>query len=50
MFQKIIDHLFNAWPLTCAAFQETEVGTNPVQVEVGEFDEAIEIEDVVESK
>ncbi|GLD70048.1 toll-like receptor 13, partial [Lates japonicus] len=33
-------------------FEETEVGANPVQVEVGEFDEAIEVvEDVVaESK
>lgn len=31
--------------LTFAASQETEVGVNPVQVEIGEFDEAIELED-----
>lgn len=43
------------WPLTSP--QDTGVGANPVQIEVGEFDEAIEIpedefveDDVVESK
>lgn len=37
------------WPLTSVVLQEIEVGANPVQVEVGEFDEAIEIvEDAVE--
>lgn len=32
--------------------QETEVGANPVQIEVGDFDEAIEIveDEVAESK
>lgn len=40
------------WSLTSRVLQETEVGANPVQVEIGEFDEAIDIiEDVVtESK
>ncbi len=38
--------------LFCLIIQELEVGTNPVQVETGEFDEAIEVvEDVIaESK
>lgn len=39
------------WPLT-SLLQETEVGANPVQVDVGDFDEAIDIveEDVEDSE
>jgi len=35
-------------PFFCLIIQEPEVGANPVQVETGEFDEAIEVvEDVI---
>lgn len=42
--------LLIVWPLTSP--QDIEVGANPVQIEVGEFDEAIEIveDTVAESK
>lgn len=51
VIKDLINQQLKVWSLIYAVPQELEVGANPVQVEVGEFDEAIEVDDVAaESK